>query len=84
MADYITGFETSEGVKKYDYNALANLPTNTRRIANVTLLASANTSGRLPASITYLHGVGFMGPGRNTIQGDSFSTWTSIAFTRPS
>lgn len=39
MADVITGFETADGVKKYDYNALANLPT--RKIVNVTLLASA-------------------------------------------
>ena len=39
MANYITGFQTSEGVKKYDYNSLANLPTRT--IANVTLLANA-------------------------------------------
>lgn len=38
MADYITGIQTKEGVKKYDYNSLANLPV--RRIANVTLLAS--------------------------------------------
>ena len=38
MADYITGIQTKEGVKKYDYNSLANLPM--RRIANVTLLAS--------------------------------------------
>ena len=40
MADYVTGIETAEGVKKYDYNSLANLPTSNRRIANVTLLAS--------------------------------------------
>lgn len=26
MAEFITGFETAEGVKKYDYNSLANKP----------------------------------------------------------
>lgn len=26
MSEYITGFETAEGVKQYDYNALGNLP----------------------------------------------------------
>ena len=41
MADYITGFQTAEGVKQYDYNSLANLPSATRRIDNVTLLASS-------------------------------------------
>ena len=40
MADYVTGIETAEGVKKYDYNSLANLPESNRRIADVTLLAS--------------------------------------------
>lgn len=40
MADYVKGIETADGIKKYDYNSLANLPTSNRRIANVTLLAS--------------------------------------------
>lgn len=38
MSEHITGFQTADGVKKYDYNALANTPL--RRIANVSLLAS--------------------------------------------
>ena len=46
MSDYVTGFYTKDGIKKYDYNALANLPssaaaTRSARIATVTLLASA-------------------------------------------
>ena len=43
MSDYVTGFHTKNGVKKYDYNALANLPVAATppRIANVNLLASA-------------------------------------------
>lgn len=42
MSDYVTGFQTKDGIKKYDYNALANIPTaKPARIANVTLLASA-------------------------------------------
>ena len=39
MADYVTGFQTAEGIKKYDYNSLANLPL--RRIANITLRANS-------------------------------------------
>lgn len=27
MAELIKGFQTNEGTKRYDYNALANLPT---------------------------------------------------------
>lgn len=38
MAEHITGFETEEGVKRYDYNSLANLPI--RKIAYIKLLAS--------------------------------------------
>ena len=38
MSEHITGFQTADGVKRYDYNALANTPL--RRIANVSLLAS--------------------------------------------
>lgn len=26
MSDYVTGFQTKNGIKKYDYNSLANLP----------------------------------------------------------
>ena len=38
MAEFITGIQTEEGVKKYDYNHLGNLPQ--RRVANITLAAS--------------------------------------------
>lgn len=42
MSDYVTGFHTANGVKKYDYNSLANLPAaiTPPRIATVNLLAS--------------------------------------------
>lgn len=41
MSDCVTGFLTKNGLKKYDYNSLANLPPLSRaRIAEVTLLAS--------------------------------------------
>ncbi len=36
MADHITGFQTNEGVKKYDYNSLANLPSGFEHITHVT------------------------------------------------
>ena len=39
MSDFVTGFQTKNGVKKYDYNSLANLPV--RKIAYVELKASA-------------------------------------------
>ncbi len=38
MSDYVTGFRTDNGIAKYDYNSLANLPV--RRIAEITLKAS--------------------------------------------
>jgi hypothetical protein len=43
MADYVTGFQTSDGVKRYDYNSLANKPSvpAAARIAEVTIKASA-------------------------------------------
>lgn len=50
MANYVTGFQTADGVKKYDYNSLANLPTSSRRIANVTLLASGWVGSASPYS----------------------------------
>ena len=44
MSDYVTGFYTKDGVKKYDYNSLANIPPSSRgslaRISEVTLLSS--------------------------------------------
>ncbi len=40
MSDYVTGFQTKNGIKKYDYNSLANLPsTPSARISYITLLA---------------------------------------------
>ena len=39
MAEFITAIRTAEGDKKYDYNALGNLPA-APRISSVTLLAS--------------------------------------------
>ena len=29
MAEFVTGFQTAQGVKKYDYNSLGNLPEST-------------------------------------------------------
>lgn len=44
MPDYVTGFYTKNGIQKYDYNSLANLPPSSQgsqaRISEVTLLAS--------------------------------------------
>lgn len=52
MADYVTGFQTNEGVKKYDYHSLANKPevATAARIAEVTLRASAWTGTASPYS----------------------------------
>lgn len=52
MSDYVTGFQTEDGVKKYDYNSLANLPPkpSSARIAEVTLRASAWTGTASPYS----------------------------------
>ena len=49
MPDYITGFKTTEGEKKYDYNSLANLPSS-RRIVNVSLPANAWLGAASPYS----------------------------------
>lgn len=40
MAEFVTGFQTAQGVKKYDYNHLGNLPTGVRRIVDIELPAS--------------------------------------------
>jgi hypothetical protein len=48
MSDYVTGFQTDSGIKKYDYNSLANLPI--RKIGEVTLLASAWVGAASPFS----------------------------------
>ena len=50
MSDVIKGIETKEGVKKYDYNYLANLPVGIRRIVDVSLLASAWVGNASPYS----------------------------------
>ncbi len=52
MADYVTGFQTSDGVKKYDYNSLANKPevAPAARIAEVTIKASAWVGSASPYS----------------------------------
>ena len=58
MSDVVKGIETAEGIKKYDYNALANLPVSNRRIANVTLQASAWIGSASPYSqIVTIEGV---------------------------
>jgi hypothetical protein len=48
MAEHITGFQTSEGVKRYDYNALANLPI--RKIAYIDLIADKWVGSTSPYS----------------------------------
>ena len=48
MSDYVTGFRTDNGIAKYDYNSLANLPV--RRIAETTLKASAWKGSASPYS----------------------------------
>ena len=59
MSDYVTGFQTSQGVKKYDYNSLANLPKlSSARIADVRLPASAWVGTESPFSqIVTIEGV---------------------------
>ena len=39
MAEFVKGFHTTEGVKKYDYNSLGNKP-EPARISSVTILAN--------------------------------------------
>lgn len=50
MAEFITGIQTADGVKKYDYNSLANLPTSNRRLATVNILADAWVGSASPYS----------------------------------
>ena len=62
MSDFVTGFYTKDGVKKYDYNALANLPASAipPRIAEVTLYASAwqtTTKTNLHSQVVTIEGV---------------------------
>ena len=47
MSDYVTGFYTKDGIKKYDYNALANLPSS----AAATTILLAKKMGSSPAAI---------------------------------
>ena len=52
MSEYVTGFQTADGIKKYDYNSLANLPesVSSARIANVTLTAALWQGSQSPYS----------------------------------
>lgn len=42
MADNITGFQTADGVKRYDYNALANKPTSVTDVTNTVISPNAD------------------------------------------
>lgn len=42
MSDFVTGFYTKDGVKKYDYNALANLPESGTDITNTVISPNAD------------------------------------------
>lgn len=42
MAKYITGFQTSEGEKQYDYNALGNLPASVTDVTNTVISPNAD------------------------------------------
>lgn len=42
MSNYVTGFHTKDGVKKYDYNALANLPEAGTDITNTVISPNAD------------------------------------------
>jgi hypothetical protein len=42
MAQHITGFETNEGVKQYDYNALANRPAGVTDATNTVISPNAD------------------------------------------
>lgn len=42
MSDFVTGFYTKDGVKKYDYNALANLPEAGTDITNTVISPNAD------------------------------------------
>jgi hypothetical protein len=58
MADYITGFKTAAGVKKYDYNSLANLPSAAARLSEVTITASAwKGAGNLYSQVVAITGI---------------------------
>lgn len=42
MSDFVTGFYTKDGVKKYDYNSLANLPESGTDITNTVISPNAD------------------------------------------
>ena len=42
MADFITGIQTEEGVKKYDYGSLANLPSSVTDSTNTVISPNAD------------------------------------------
>ena len=42
MADYVTGFQTASGIKKYDYHSLANLPESGSDITNTVISPNAD------------------------------------------
>jgi hypothetical protein len=42
MSNYVTGFHTKDGVKKYDYNSLANLPEAGTDITNTVISPNAD------------------------------------------
>ena len=42
MSDYVTGFITKDGIKKYDYRALANLPESGTDITNTVISPNAD------------------------------------------
>lgn len=42
MAEHVTGFKTAEGIKKYDYNALANRPISVTDATNTVISPNAD------------------------------------------
>lgn len=42
MPEYVTGFETNEGFKQYDYNALANRPASVTDVTNTVISPNAD------------------------------------------
>lgn len=42
MSDYVTGFQTASGIKKYDYNSLANLPESGSDATNTVISPNAD------------------------------------------
>lgn len=42
MSDFVTGFYTKDGIKKYDYNSLANLPEGITDVTNTVISPNAD------------------------------------------